>query len=162
MTLSGFSVAEAAIIDSETGAKVYPISGRSGIIYNDESVVTPYMTPNSIFNFSYSVKANGYMDTSDKTNKYLTADDISNDVICIDSVPSSSNKSGSMGVGVGYFDGWKDAVLVVPDNEVTFSTNTRATKYIYSPDLSEDKYYGVVDNDSSNAISGSLTFSDLV
>lgn len=162
LTLSGLSVTQAATIDNQTGAKIYPISGRSGVIYEDESAATPFMTPNSIFSISYSVSAGGYMDSSNASGKYLTVDDISNDVVCVDSKPSSGNKSGSMGVGLGYMSDWADNVLVTSGNEITFTTNKAATKYIYSPDLSEEKYYAVVDNDSSNAISGKLIFNDLV
>lgn len=161
MALSSFSVVEAANLDNELEVTSYPISGRSGVIYDDPDIV-PYMTPNTIFSISYSVKGNGYMDSRGaKGDKYLTADDVTNDVVQIDSRPSSKNSSGKMNIGLGFFSDIADDVMVGKKNKVEFNTNKKETRYIYSPDLSKDKYYAVVENKSSNSISGDIIFCNL-
>ena len=146
----------------ENGTLIAPAGGYNGVLLEDKEEINPRMTPNNLFKMSYSISnKNGTVDTSG-TSKYITSTNISHGVLEICSLPDSSNKSGSLYIGVGFYNGDEDEVHMPYNLYHTFSASEYETKYIDSSNLKKGtKYYGVVTNKSSNYVSGSVAFNDL-
>ncbi|MEY8321240.1 hypothetical protein AAK894_09185 [Lachnospiraceae bacterium 46-61] len=145
----------------ENGTLIAPAGGYNGVLLEDKEEINPRMTPNGLFKMSYSISKKGGMVDTTGTSKHITSDDITHGVLEMYSSPDSNNKSGTLSIGLCYYDYW--GYIAQPSSlRTSVSATEIETAYLYDPDLKEDKdYYGLVISKSSDYVSGSVAFNDL-